>query len=196
MNDDSTREPWEQWTDHDGPLGPEDDEWFARFLHYLNQPHPRSFRTTYEAFGRGNDADPYKVSASWRSRIGEYQWAERAAARDKAEQLARRQRHLTTSDDVWDELYGGAFKAAKTLVGYATDRRSFGKNPQQDKIRLQAATEVLDRLGFGKRPARPIYAESAEGADRPLVVQLVNMDPAALNQLAAWDDDDDGSDDV
>ena len=177
-------------TDHDGDLGPEDDEWYARFLSYLNSPLPRSFRKTYEAHGLGGSGDQYKVSEAWRRRIVEYQWKERAAAYDKAQQLARKDDHRATADDVWDTLYGGALKAAKTLVNYATDRRSFGKNPTHDKLRIQAATEVLDRLGFGKRQARPMYAESAEEADRPIVVQLVGLDPEALESLSAYDDED------
>lgn len=184
------KDPWDQLTDHDGPLGPEDDDWYAKFLHYLNQDHPRSFRTTYEAFGLGGDGDQYKVSEAWRKRIREYRWSERAASWDLAKQLARKADHRSTADDVYDDLYAGARKAVKTLVMYATDRRAFGKDPRQDKIRLQAAMDVLDRLGFGKRPARPIYSEHAEDADKPLTIQLVGLDDEALEALAGYDDED------
>ncbi len=188
MNEDAN--PWDRLEDHNGPLGPEDNEWYARFLHYLNQPGKRSFRTTYEAWGLGGDGDQYKVSESWRLRIVEYRWKERAAAYDVARQLARKEGHKATADDVYDDLYAGAQKAVKTIVGYATDRRSFGKNPQHDKIRLQAAMDVLDRLGFGKRAPRPIYAEQAEDADKLIRIELVGLDEAALERLARYDDED------
>jgi hypothetical protein len=187
----SGRQPWDQLTDNEGPLGPEDDEWYARFLSYLNLPHPRSYRKAYEAYGLGKDADPYNISSVWRARIQEYRWAERVAAWDKAQQLARRGQHKTTADDVWDTLYAGANRAARVLVGYATDRKHLGKNPQQDRIRVQAAAEVLDRLGFSKRAARPIYSEAAEDADKPLLIELVNTSKEQLNAIAGWDNDDD-----
>lgn len=189
MNDDE-RQPWDRLVDHAGPLGPEDQEWFARFLHYMNQPHPRSFRTTYEAFGLGSDKDPYKVSSAWRERINEYRWSERAGAYDVDQQKARKTEHRATMDDVVDTLFDGAVRAAETLVGYATDRRRLGKDPRQDRIRLQAAESVLDRLGIVRRSPRPLYPEHDDDTDTVLEVRLVGMDQGQLEALAAWDDED------
>lgn len=184
------RQPWDQLVDHDGPLGPEDEQWYARFLNYLNQPPVRSFRTTYEAFGYGSEKDPYKVSETWRKRINEYRWAERAAAWDVYQQEQRRTDHRASMDAVVDTLFEGAVQAAETLVGYATDRRRLGKDPRKDRIRLQAAESILDRLGIVRRSPRPFYRQQDDDTGQVMEVRLVGLDDLDLEALADWDDED------
>ncbi len=183
MSDDPSIREWDQQPG-------ETKQWYARFLTYLNIPLPRSLFKAYQACGRGNAKSASTPSIQWRDEAKARDWKGRAAAYDAFVQEERRAHFKATADEVWDELHGKAVKAAKVLVNYATDRKALGKDPRQDRIRLAAAESVLDRLGFAKRPARPMFAEHVEDVDKPLLIELTGLTPEALEALAAYDDED------
>lgn len=188
-------QPWDQLPD-------ETDEWYDRFLAYLQQPPKRSFRRTYEQYGLGGSGDQYKVSIVWRRKIAEFKWAERAASYDVHVRMLRLADHKNKADEVYDKLYSGAIKAVNTLVFHATvhsqaaleDHVANGgvyPNPQRSRVQIDAATRILDRLGFTKRAARPIYSESATSTDEPVKIELVGLTKEMLGALSGEEEHDD-----
>lgn len=173
----------------------EPDLWYSRFLIYLNLGSARSFRKAYEAGGNGGKNDQYTISATWRKYIHEWDWEQRAIDHDIIAQTARMTAHVRTADDVWDRLYAKAGEAANTLVMFAIDGVPKSMDHQRARIQLQASTEVLDRLGFSKRAARPIYTDKADDTDKAIEVRLVgpdgeDIDIEAARKLAGYDNKD------
>ena len=168
--------------------------WYARFLSYVNMPGKRTFRGCYELNGYGGPNDHGTISQNWRDAIKEFEWKSRAAKFDIHRETARLSRHRLQADTAYDALYDAISEAIKTLVAYSKPASTKGGRkivcPPEARVRLNAALEILDRLGISKRAARPMYAHSDE-TDEPkhIVVSLEKLSDDDKKLLAGYGDD-------